>query len=328
MTTPTIQGGRVGSRAALQRLLARSSGNFIRSIPKEGITVRFLTELDDWVSYKEISGPNTFPRPLLEGEVAPKELRTSNRFLAAALDIEEDRVICLRLPVSAVKRLDARFERFGTVCDRDYELSRFGEGIQTEYEVQGLKPMQRNLAKYEVPDLLAVLVEAATEDREPGPVTTPSARRAAGVRKATAQVEADFELPADDPGDDDDDDYADDDEDDEPAPPSDVDAEISLTMHGAAGDGGDEASMDYLTERAEAAGIDPDRYRTWAELAQAIEGFPPKADADGEAVSEFYTEAELKAMPINELRVLAKQNGVSVAGASKPALVTALLGVE
>jgi hypothetical protein len=48
------------------------------------------------------------------------------------------------------------------------------------------------------------------------------------------------------------------------------DGDPDWTLLGDAADGGDEASAGLLTERAEALGLDPNEYETWAELAAVI----------------------------------------------------------
>jgi len=55
--------------------------------------------------------------------------------------------------------------------------------------------------------------------------------------------------------------------------PDDSNEEISLEMHGAAADGGDEESIAYLDTRARQCdpSIDPEEIATWAEVAAAIE---------------------------------------------------------
>jgi hypothetical protein len=102
----------------------------------------------------------------------------------------------------------------------------------------------------------------------------------------------------------------DDDDDDE-----DEDGEVSLTDVAALADDGDDDAMASLTELAEEAGLDPDEYGTWAELAEAL-GSDDAEDDDEEEEAEDDEEAEEEddeaddeeeAIDVDELKALAKK---------------------
>lgn len=162
-------GSQVGSVHQLKKQLeknsggARSSGDtWIRYIPKDhGIVVRFLMEPDGWVVYNEAWDPNrrkSYPVPV--DTVVPDEQRVSQRYLAQAVDTENDRVVPLCLPKSLMSQVVARYEKYGTITDRDYELSKTGTGLDTTYMMDPEPPLARKLDKYDLLDLEEVLMGA------------------------------------------------------------------------------------------------------------------------------------------------------------------------
>ena len=159
------QTGKIGSISRLRESLKKGGGNsqYIKQVPANDImSVRFLTEPDEWYGYYETYDTEIKRYyPLIEGVEKPEGARVSYRYLAVVLDIESDQVIPLKLPKDLANRLMMRYDRFDTLLDRDYELSRMGEGLDTTYDVTPGDKVTRNLEKYEIIDLDAVLTEAA-----------------------------------------------------------------------------------------------------------------------------------------------------------------------
>ena len=155
----------VGSISSLRKTLnqGKKGGNplWIKNIPKEGITVRFLTEPEKWVGYSEYweATDKTFI-PMVEGEVLPDGVKPSFRYLAVVLDVEEDRVVPMKLPKTIVNKLAMKYDKYNTIMDRDYELEKYGEGLSTTYDTTPTAPVDRNLDKYELLDLMEVLMNA------------------------------------------------------------------------------------------------------------------------------------------------------------------------
>lgn len=155
----------MGSVQNLKATLKKGSGAsnplWIKTIPKDGITVRFLSEPEQWYGYKEYweSTERTFI-PMVEGEILPDDARPSFRYLAVALDTVNDRVIPIKLPKTAANSLIMKYDKYGTMMDRDYDLEKFGEGLGTTYDVTPCAPAERNLEKYDLIDLEDVLLTA------------------------------------------------------------------------------------------------------------------------------------------------------------------------
>lgn len=158
--------GRVGSMQKLRESLKKGGGGnsqYIKQVPANDImTVRFLTEPEDWYGYYETYDTEIKRYyPLIEGVEKPEGARVSYRYLAVVLDVENDQVVPLKLPKDLANRLIMRFDRYETLTDRDYELSRMGEGLDTTYDVTPGDKVARHLDKYTLIDLDSVLTEAA-----------------------------------------------------------------------------------------------------------------------------------------------------------------------
>lgn len=184
-----ISGGKAGSVSRLKKDFDRSSGNrtWVKSIPTDDITVRFLTEPDEWYAYREHYSPDVhFFACIGKDNECPgcdsdseKVQRTSRRYLANVLDVETGQVVPLRLPLDLANRLVARYERNGdTLTNRDYTLHRMGKGLDTTYDVTPEDKSDVDLSKYRdsMHDLEQVLIQQFEdafdldpEDEEPKP---------------------------------------------------------------------------------------------------------------------------------------------------------------
>ena len=171
-----ISGKKMGTLKALKDSLKKggsSLNTFIKNVPAEVITVRFLTEPEEWFGYYEYWNDESRNFcPMAVGEVLPDGSRPSFRYLTCAVDIESDRVIPLKLAKTAANSLILKYDKYGTMLDRNYELQRHGEGLDTSYDVTPDAPSKLSLAKYDTIDLEKVLVEARAnalgeQDTEP-----------------------------------------------------------------------------------------------------------------------------------------------------------------
>jgi hypothetical protein len=169
--------------ADLKARLKRASGGLIRFIPADGaMTVRFLTEPTGFIMYQDCwSAKDKKSFPFVDGMVQGKDFdRSSTVFLAKVIDTEKDVVVPLQLKQSVLNFLVRRFEQYGTLMDRDYEIARYGAKLETTYDVTPEAPSKKNLAKHQEAidklDLESVLQqayedafpdEAADEDEPP-----------------------------------------------------------------------------------------------------------------------------------------------------------------
>lgn len=290
-------GQKMGSLKALKKTLEKGSGGgtWIKYIPKNGSkTVRFLREPEHWVNYLEHFDQvarRSFP---CNGEAdcpgCKGGERKSSRYLADAIEIEDSReqVIALQLPKDLANRLVVRYERNGTLLDRDFELTRSGEGLDTVYDVDALAPRKRNIAKYTPLDLEQVLEDAyndvfGAEDDEDEVDIAPVIKKRA-KSKAAAVIE-----------DDDDDD--------------DVDDEPKL-----------KPAQKAAARKAKASQPEPEFEPDDEDVEDEDEDI--EEDDDDEA----YDEDTLRNMPLGALRAVARNEfGVNPKGMSQDEIVDAIL---
>lgn len=206
-----IRGGKVKSMAALKKSLKKGGGSgFIQSVPGDGdLMVRFLTEPNEWVEYFEHYDED-------EKKFAPctddcmycasGDDRPSQRYLANALDVAEGKVIALRLAKTLASNIMKKYERFKTLLDRDYSLSREGTGFDTEYDVIPEPETKLKLSKYEKLDLWAILEAQLDEDEDEEEEATPRKRTASKRTASKTVVKKKRAAPEPDDDDDDDDD--------------------------------------------------------------------------------------------------------------------------
>lgn len=160
-----LKAQQMGTMKALKESLKKGGGagsvTYIKNVPAEGITVRFITEPEQWFGYYEYwdDVAKTFV-PMVEGEVLPDGARASFRYLASALDVDSDRVIPLKLAKTAANSLILKYDKYDTMMDRNYELQKHGEGLDTTYDVTPDAPSKMNLAKYDTIELESILVSA------------------------------------------------------------------------------------------------------------------------------------------------------------------------
>lgn len=246
----------------------QSMGGGLQSTPKDGVTIRLLTGPEGWARFSEYydEDAQTFV-PVVEGDTLPAGSRPSIRYVANALWQSEGamqgKVVAFKMPKKVAIMLLNKMEKYGTLTDRDYEITKMGEGMNTDYDVTPESPSKVNLKKYELLDLEEKLVEEynramgringddnnATndDDEEETPKGKRPAKSTAPAKKGVSRKQEEEE---------------DDDEDDE---------SIDFKALGKAADKGDDDAIEALTDLAGQADLDPDEYPTWAKLAAALE---------------------------------------------------------
>lgn len=320
-------GSKVGSITDLKKSLEKGKGTFIQYIPKNGgITGRFLEEPEEWVSFQEVFDQvkrKSYPVPDegMPGYPNPDD-RVSTRYLANFVRAEDDRVIPIQLPKDLANQLVVRYEKYGTVTDRDYELFRSGEGLDTVYGCTPESPTPMKLDKYKPLDLEKVLEDAyesvwgvspSSDDDDDEPITKSKMGGRHAARRRPVEL---VEEPEED------------EDDDEAESTDDEETPVDFTALGVAADNDDDAdAIEELSAWCEDADIDPEEYETWAEVAEALmELYPDEVDADDEDDEEpEYTEDDLKPKPIGELRTIARDLGITTTGKAKPALIRLIL---
>lgn len=148
-----LKAKKIGSMQKLKKSLKNTGGggNFLTRVSKDGLTVRFLTEPDQWIEYYEHFDDERKFYPCSDDCPGCKDNnRPSKRYLVRALDRNDNKVVGLVLPGTLAKTLtDVMYEKFSTLLDRDYELIRTGEGMNdTRYTTVPESPKSVRLSRY------------------------------------------------------------------------------------------------------------------------------------------------------------------------------------
>lgn len=306
-TMPASFGNRVGNLKNLKKSLKSGTG-LLRYIPKSGsLTVRFLEEPENWVNFYEHYDQQmkkSYPCIGTENNCpgCATEERRSSRYLANALDVNTGKVIALQLPKDLTNSLVRKYERFDTLMDRDYILSRDGEGLDTEYDADAEAPMKRKLTAHVLFDLQDLLAKTYNEvfgtdddedeDADPKPAKKPAAK--AGSRKPSKAAQ---KLADEDEEDEDED------EDEEPAPKG----RKKMTPPARDADEDDDDDEDEDDEDDEDADDDEDGGDEDDDEDDDDEDPDDEDDEDGDDEEADLDREELEAMTLGQLRVLAKE---------------------
>jgi len=180
MPNQKIAGNKLGTieavRASLKRGAANANANYIKHVGEDGMVVRFLTEPEEWFGYQEYWDAESKQFvPMVVDEVLPDGVRPSFRYLTCALDTQTDRVVALKLAKTCANLLMIKYEKYGTVLDRNYELDRHGVGLDTTYDVTPCSPTKVNTKKYDLLELDEILEQARriAEGEDPFDSDTP-----------------------------------------------------------------------------------------------------------------------------------------------------------
>ena len=179
MPTPKVAGTKLGTIEAVKASLKRganSNFHYIKHVGEDGMVVRFLTEPEEWFGYQEYYDvENKQFVPMVVDEVLPDGVRPSFRYLTCALDTVTDRVVALKLAKTCANLLMIKYEKYGSVTDRNYELDRHGVGLDTTYDVTPCSPTKVNIKKYDLLELDEILEQARriAEGEDPFDSDTP-----------------------------------------------------------------------------------------------------------------------------------------------------------
>jgi hypothetical protein len=321
-------GQKTGSLKNLKKSLAKGGGKgFIKYIPKNGsMNVRYIEEPENWVNYVEHYDQTIRKSYPCSGEAncpgCASGERKSSRYLANVVDLDDQnkRVVPLQMPKDLANRLVVKYEKWGSITDRDIELSRSGEGLDTVYDLDASVPDRKSIAKYQPIDLLKTLEDAynavfGDDEDEEEETVKPAVRgrgRSAAAKKATApkgttldedeEDEDEAPKPArkraakkapapavdEDPEEDDEED-----EDEEPTP----------------------APKKRASKKAPEPEFEPD---------EDEDDEPEEDDEDGEDEDGF-TEDDLRAMSFGVLRATARSFGVSTKGKNADEIIEEIM---
>lgn len=314
-------GQKTGSLKNLKKSLAKGGGKgFIKYIPKNGsMNVRYIEEPENWVNYVEHYDQTIRKSYPCSGEAScpgcASGERKSSRYLANVVDLDDQnkRVVPLQMPKDLANRLVVKYEKWGSITDRDIELSRSGEGLDTVYDLDASVPDRKSIAKYQPIDLLKTLEDAYNavfgddEDDDEEETVKPAVRgrgRSAAAKKATAPKGTTL-------------DEDDEDEEEEPAPKP---ARKRAAKKAAAPepDEDEEEDEEPAPKRGRKKAPEP-------EFVPDEDDDEPEEDDEDEGDDEGFTEDDLRAMSFGVLRATARSFGVSTKGKSADEIIEEIM---
>lgn len=183
MAKRKIAGGRIGSMKELEKSLKSKGNPNVKIIPAEdSITVRFLEDPEDWHGYYEHYYEKSYvpcadPCDACDSDDADERKKTF-KYLANAYVVDDQKVRALKLPKSLVEILAAYRKKYGTLLDRDYELSRTGSG-QNDTKYMGVPetPTKMKLSRFTPLDLDDVLQSMLGDDDDEDDEPTPKKKK-------------------------------------------------------------------------------------------------------------------------------------------------------
>lgn len=217
--------GKLGTVANIEKSLKGAGGNRgdkIVTVPAKGVlNVRFLQEPTEFYNYYEYYDPDTkMSYPVVEGEDPPEDVRISKRYMGNVLLTDDKKVRAVIMPSSLFEQIFTRYQKYGTILDRDYELSKTGSGLDTKYlldfeaasKLPGMNKWQAKMLDLE--EVLQSMLDDMDDDEDDDDDDEPESPRS--TKKTSRRVVEDDDDDEDEDEDDDDDLDDEDDEDDEP----------------------------------------------------------------------------------------------------------------
>lgn len=203
-----------GSRKEVHAAMrgGKNSGNFLRLKDGNRIKVHFLTEMDQWergfyhyYNEKFLWCSRRDDCPACEADNKPNRV-----WLANVLERETGKVSVLQVPYTISEQLADKDEKYETITDRDYEISRKGAGKNdTRYSLDWDSPRSFNAKRYKLIDIAAsILIELGLnddddeEEEDEEPRTAKKSRPARSSSRRSRDDEDDEDEDTDDEEDD------------------------------------------------------------------------------------------------------------------------------
>jgi len=178
---------------AAQDTRSTGGGNWMKYMKDGDTTFRVVQEPDEWTYWWEhfagkLSFPCTNDRDTCPG------CRSDNEKVAKASRkvsfnvLEGEYVNVYKVPPLLADKLKLRFDRLGTITDREYTITRYKTaGDKIEYDVEGSTPKEINVSKLELKDVEEMLAAAYNE-------AWGDSNKAKATQQASADAEADAKL--------------------------------------------------------------------------------------------------------------------------------------
>ncbi len=199
--------GKTAEEAASAPSRSNGGGSGFIKRPKEGDNVlRILEEPDKWIYFWEHYNPTGFSFPCLEDDrencpgCTSDNVKMKKASYKAAMNCFDGQYTNVwSFPNTAViEKLKARYERIGTITDRDYLIRQVKKTNGVEYDVEGLEKEPLNIEEYReyFGDVGQLLQEAYEQSWGDGKMTT-AAKSSESKNSRLASVKPDAQVNPD-----------------------------------------------------------------------------------------------------------------------------------
>lgn len=170
--------GKSADEAAQEAPRGGGGGDFIRYLKDGDTTFRILQEPDDWKYWWEHFSPAGFSFPCPRSPEDPVEdcpgcssdnekMSKVNRkigFNVLSSWNGQEYVNAFKVGPTVADKLENRYKRFTTICDRDYTITRYkSSGDRWDFDVEGGTPHPIDLDRYELKNIEAMLQQSWDE---------------------------------------------------------------------------------------------------------------------------------------------------------------------
>ena len=151
-----------------------TDGDFFKWFKDGDTTFRIIQEPKEWEQYWEHFNPGGFPFPCTnDRKTCPgctssnEKMKKASRKVAIQV-LEGEFVNVYKFPRTLADKLDNRYERIGTLLDRDYTITRFSSknsdgSTKVDYDIEGGDKTPVDLSKVEFKDVESMLQRAYDE---------------------------------------------------------------------------------------------------------------------------------------------------------------------
>ena len=178
-----------------------SGGTYMRYMKDGDTTFRILQEPDEWIYWYEHFNPGGFSFPCTRdrstcpGCTSNIEKMQKASYKAGFNVLEGEYVNVYKVPITLAEKIKNRYERLGTITDREYTFTRYKTaGDKTDYDIEGGTPTKIDLSEYkdriqEIEPMLEASYEEAWGDSNKAKASNTKAQDAEDVDKLREKVE-------------------------------------------------------------------------------------------------------------------------------------------
>jgi hypothetical protein len=164
-------------------------GRFFYRVQEGTTLVRFMAEPSEWVKFREHYDDvrKFFPCTTDDCPGCAEKRGASERYLSNVVLVDDSKVVVLLMPKTLASRIVNRWERWGTIVDRDIAIIRTGTTKDdTEYDAEGETPRAMKMDRFtpiDVWEMLEAQIDDGEDDDEDDEDDEPVTTRRSSIRR-------------------------------------------------------------------------------------------------------------------------------------------------